>query len=120
MRESLGNPRRRSSVVEQRFRNFLCSITANSPESLGIGATTGGRHRIRHTELLCGLSKRVSRGAGRLYRRRLPSDTPSAFTRDAPMSAVTIAKRVRRKGRRIGVVRAADSYLPYEQATNWE
>ena len=39
--------------VEQRFRNFLCSITANSARSLGIGDTTGGRHRIRHTELLC-------------------------------------------------------------------
>jgi hypothetical protein len=39
--------------VEQRFRNFLCTITANSPELLGIGATTGGRHRIRHIERLC-------------------------------------------------------------------
>jgi hypothetical protein len=56
MRESSGNPRRRSSVVEQRFRNFLCKITPHSPEILGIGATTGGRHRVRHTELLCSLN----------------------------------------------------------------
>jgi hypothetical protein len=33
----------------------LCTITANSAKSLGIGATTGGRHPIRHTEPLCGL-----------------------------------------------------------------
>ena len=61
MRESLRNPRRRSSVVEQRFRNFLCSITANSAKSLGIGATAGGRHRIRHTELLCRPIARLDR-----------------------------------------------------------
>jgi hypothetical protein len=58
MRESSGNPRRRIATltsVEQRFRNFLCSITATSHKSFGIGATTGGRHRTGHTELLCGL-----------------------------------------------------------------
>jgi hypothetical protein len=40
-----------TQLVEQRFRNYLCLITANSHEIHGNGSTTGGRHRIRRTEL---------------------------------------------------------------------
>ena len=49
--------------VEQRFRNFLCTVTANSGKSLGIGAVTSGRHRIRHTEPLRDTMKRHIAGA---------------------------------------------------------
>jgi len=33
----------------------LCSITAEIHKTFENGATTGGRHRVRHTELLCSL-----------------------------------------------------------------
>ncbi len=48
--------------VEQRFRNFLCSIMATCAKSFDVGAATGGMHR-RHTEPLCGRAEERSRPA---------------------------------------------------------
>ncbi len=79
MRESLGNPTDVAQPVEQRFRNFLRLIPANRTKTLGIGASTGGRYRSGHSQLLCGLPQPCEQ-----YRRRASRPLLRFETRTSP------------------------------------